>query len=69
MKENVMSAMKQVREELSSVDQAIAWHDGDQRATIKTLLEDCRFLREQLDVAAKCMSSGLTRGLKPSSDR
>jgi hypothetical protein len=64
-----MSAVNQVREELSPVDQAIAWHGGDQRATIETLLEDCRFLREQLDMAARCMSSGLTRGWVPSLDR
>ncbi|MCS0460403.1 hypothetical protein LPB79_20780 [Rhizobium sp. T136] len=64
-----MSAIIQMREEVSSVDQAIAWHDGDQRPTIETLLEDCRFLREQLDMAARCMSSGLTRGWKPSLDR
>ncbi|MBY5545986.1 hypothetical protein HFO61_03865 [Rhizobium leguminosarum] len=42
--------------------QAVAWYDGDLRATVETLLEDCRFLREQLDIAGRCMSSGLTRG-------
>lgn len=64
-----MSAVKQVCEEPSPVDQAIAWHDGDLRATITTLLEDCRFLREQVDTASKCMSRGMTRGWVPSVDR
>lgn len=68
-KGNVMSAMKQVREEISPVDQAIEWHDGDLHATIATLIDDCRFLRDQLDTAQKCMSSGLTRGWKPRSER
>jgi hypothetical protein len=64
-----MSATKQLREELSSIDQAILWHNGDVRATIATLLEDCRYLREQLDTAKHCMSKGLTRGWTPSLDR
>ncbi|MBY5431656.1 hypothetical protein [Rhizobium leguminosarum] len=64
-----MSAMKQVREDQDPVDQAINWHDGDMRATIATLLEDCRFLRQQLNTASGCMSTGLTRGWKPSLDR
>jgi len=49
-----------------AVEQAIAWHSGDLRATISTLIEDCRHLRDQLDTAQKCMSRGLTRGWFPS---
>jgi len=64
-----MSAAKQLKNQMNPVDQAIEWHDGDMRKTITTLIEDCRYLREQLDLATHCMSKGLTRGWKPSLDR
>ncbi|TBY27430.1 dehydrogenase [Rhizobium leguminosarum] len=51
------------------VDEAIAWHDGDTRATIETLLADCAHLREQLALASGCISKGLTRGWRPDPDR
>ena len=62
-----MSAMKQGSYEISLVDQAIQWHEDDLRATIATLIEDCRLLRERLYIAECCMSRGLTRGWQPSS--
>ncbi len=47
---------------------ALAWHDGDAIATIQTLLNDCRHLREQLALAEISMSLGFTRGWRPSVD-
>lgn len=41
-----------------AVDEALAWHDGDSRATIRTLLEDCAHLQAQLAVTSACMSKG-----------
>jgi len=51
------------------VDAALAWHHGDPRATIATLIEDCRHLRHQLALTEGAMSRGLTRGWTPSFDR
>jgi len=48
------------------LDAALAWHDGDAIATIRTLLDDCRQLREQLALAEISMSIGFTRGWRPS---
>lgn len=64
-----MSARKNAQPEPSVIDEAIAWHEGDMRATIATLLQDCQFLRGQLERAKHCMSHGLTRGWKPSLER
>ncbi|WP_331375158.1 hypothetical protein [Sinorhizobium chiapasense] len=47
------------------VEAALAWHDEDPRATIATLLLDCKHLREQLALAEQFMSRGLTRGWSP----
>ena len=51
------------------VDAALAWHQGDPRATIATLIEDCRHLRQQLALTECAMSRGMTRGWRPSFDR
>lgn len=51
------------------VDAALAWHDGNARAAIATLIEDCRHLRNQLALAEGAMSRGMTRGWLPSFDR
>lgn len=56
-------------EPLEPVDQALAWHNGDPRATITTLLADCGHLREQLAITDRAVSRGFTRGWKPSPDR
>lgn len=48
---------------------ALAFHDGDVRATIGTLLDDCRHLREQLALSQAAMSIGFTRGWTPRFDR
>jgi hypothetical protein len=46
-----------------------AWHDGDARATIDTLLQDCGHLREQLEIARSFLRKGITRGWMPTADR
>jgi hypothetical protein len=51
------------------VDDAIAWHGGDTRATIATLLADCAHLRHQLALADRAISVGFTRGWRPNADR
>ena len=51
------------------VEHAIAWHDGDARAAIRTLLDDCRHLRKQLALANAVMGHGYTRGWKPGEER
>lgn len=51
------------------VEAALAWHRGDPRATIATLIEDCRHLRHQLALTEGAMSRGMTRGWTPSFDR
>jgi hypothetical protein len=53
----------------NAVDAALAWHDGDPRATIETLLADCGHLRVQLAAARNCISRGLTRGWLPEAER
>lgn len=47
----------------------LIWHDGDKAAAIRTLLADCRHLREQLALSRIAMSLGFTRGWMPSPDR
>ncbi len=51
------------------VADAIAWHDGDSVATVATLIEDCRFLRQQLALAEGLMSCGMSRGWRPRYER
>ena len=48
---------------------ALAWHEGDREATIRTLLEDCRHLRDQLALAGASMSIGFARGWRSSLER
>lgn len=52
-----------------AIDAALAWHGGDPRATIETLLADCGHLRVQLAAARNCISRGLTRGWLPELER
>lgn len=47
----------------------VAWHDGDHRAAIETLLEDVAHLRMQLALATAAMSAGYTRGWAPNEER
>ncbi|CAN7342963.1 hypothetical protein LJR010_001782 [Ensifer adhaerens] len=53
--------------EHDDLESALSWHDGDPIATIRTLLDDCRQLRERLALAEISMSIGFTRGWRPSS--
>ncbi|MCJ8147961.1 dehydrogenase [Shinella sedimenti] len=48
------------------VDAALAWHGGDVRATIETLLADCAHLQRQFDLMRAAMGRGFTRGWEPS---
>lgn len=50
-------------------EEVIAYHGGDARAAVGTLLEDIRHLRRQLALAEGAMSRGITRGWRPSYDR
>ncbi len=51
--------------EADAVDEAMAWHGGDARATIEALLKDRERLQDQLFMAQACMSRGFTRGWMP----
>lgn len=44
---------------------ALGWHNGDAEATVRTLLADCKHLREQLALAEISLSLGFTRGWRP----
>lgn len=54
---------------IDEVEVALAWHGGDARAAIATLLDDCRHLRLQLVLTEAAISRGFTRGWKPSPER
>lgn len=68
--EDIMLA-KQAATELHNdpVEEALAYHGGDARATIETLLEDVSFLRRQLSMASGLASRAFTRGWFPALDR
>lgn len=53
----------------NEVEEALAWHGGDARATITTLLADCSHLRRQIALADRAMSRGFTRGWRPQQER
>ena len=55
--------------EADPVDHIIAWHDGDHRAAIETLMEDIQHLRMQLALATAAMGKGYTRGWLPNENR
>ena len=54
---------------IDDVEATLAWHGGDARAAIATLLDDCRHLRLQLVLTEAAMSRGFTRGWRPSPER
>ena len=54
---------------IDEVEVALAWHGGDARAAIATLLDDFRHLRLQLVLTEAAMSRGFTRGWRPSPER
>nr|WP_246200408.1 dehydrogenase [Shinella kummerowiae] len=53
----------------NEVDEALAWHGGNVRAAVATLLADCAYLRWQLQLADRAISSGFTRGWRPQAER
>lgn len=57
------------QDNLNEIDEALAWHGGDVRATVATLLADCAYLRWQLELLDKATSKGFTRGWRPCPDR
>ena len=61
-----MSAPEKIAEIDAEFDDVLAYFDGDTAAAIRSLLNDCRNLRQQLHVSEHLMSKGLTRGWKPS---
>lgn len=64
-----MRAIETQNEDRNKVDLTLAWHDGNARAAIATLLADCAYLRWQLELAGRAMGSGFTRGWRPAPDR
>ncbi|MCQ4631311.1 dehydrogenase [Shinella sp. CPCC 100929] len=64
-----MRPLERKNETPDPIDEALAWHNGDARATIETLLADCGHLRRQVELAARAMSCGFTRGWRPQADR
>jgi len=55
--------------EIDEIGAVRAYHDGDARAAIETLLDDVRHLRQQLALAEGAMSRGMTRGWSPRYER
>ncbi|MBB3913161.1 hypothetical protein [Rhizobium fabae] len=51
------------------VEAVLAWHDDNARAAIRSLLDDCKHLRQQLALAERAMSRGMTRGWTPRYER
>ncbi|HWT60399.1 MAG TPA: hypothetical protein VN284_21370 [Rhizobium sp.] len=47
------------------VEAVLAWHDDNAKAAIRSLLDDCKHLRQQLALAERAMSRGMTRGWRP----
>lgn len=56
-------------DENDAICAALAWHDGDARAAIATLLADCAHLRRQLELTRAAMGRGFTRGWEPTALR
>ena len=56
-------------ETTDEVQAVLAWHDGDARASIRTLLADLKETREQLALAEIMMGKGFSRGWKPSAGK
>lgn len=56
-------------ETIDEVEAALAWHDGDARKTIETLLDDIRHLKLQLVLIEATSGRGFTRGWRPQLER
>lgn len=64
-----MRPLEKHDENRTEIDDVLAWHDGNARAAIATLLADCAYLRWQLEIAGRAMSRGFARGWRPEPDR
>jgi hypothetical protein len=62
-KEILMNAISQQPED--QIDEALAYHQGDVRATIAALLAEREFLLREIEYASLAMSYGFARGWKP----
>ncbi|MBY3562051.1 hypothetical protein [Rhizobium laguerreae] len=51
------------------VEAVLAWHDDNAKAAIRSLLDDCKHLRQQLALAERVMSRGMARGWAPRYER
>ncbi|KZS51510.1 MULTISPECIES: hypothetical protein [Rhizobium] len=51
------------------VEAVLAWHDDNPKAAIRSLLDDCKHLRQQLALAESMMSRGMARGWTPRYER
>jgi len=51
------------------VEAVLAWHDDNAKAAIRSLLDDCKHLRQQLVLAERAISRGMTRGWTPRYER
>lgn len=54
---------------LDEFDQVLSYHDGNASAAVRTFLDDCRHLRQQLAIANSTISVGFGRGWRPSLNR
>lgn len=53
------------RQPEDEIDEALAYHQGDIRATVAALLAEREFLLRELEYATLAMSYGFARGWKP----
>ncbi|GAA5542625.1 MULTISPECIES: hypothetical protein [Brucella/Ochrobactrum group] len=60
-----MNALAQKEGYQDEIDLVLAFHDGDVRAAIETLLKDRDFLVKEIEYASLAMSMGFARGWKP----
>ncbi|QND39017.1 hypothetical protein HB771_16590 [Rhizobium leguminosarum bv. viciae] len=51
------------------VEAVLARHDDNAKAAIRSLLDDCKHLRQQLALAESVMSRGMARGWMPRYER
>ncbi|MBY5668664.1 hypothetical protein HFO32_10080 [Rhizobium leguminosarum] len=51
------------------VEAVLTWHDDNAKAAIRSLLDDCKHLRQQLALAERVMSRGMARGWAPRYER
>ncbi|QNQ39434.1 hypothetical protein [Brucella intermedia] len=60
-----MNAVAQGNEYDDEIELVLAYHKGDARAAIESLLKDRDFLVKEIECASLAMSMGFARGWKP----